>query len=39
MVSDIKGECSPSVFESRVLRRIFSSKTVEIVGDQTKLHN
>jgi hypothetical protein len=39
LVSDIKGEDRLTVFENRVLRRIFGPKRDEVRGDWRKLHD
>jgi hypothetical protein len=39
LVSDIKGEHRLTVFENRVLRRIFGPKRDEVTGGWRKLHN
>jgi hypothetical protein len=39
LVSDNKGGTETRVFENRVLRRIFRSKTDEVTGEWRKLHN
>jgi hypothetical protein len=39
LVSDLREEHKLSVFENRVLRRIFRPKRVEVTGDWRKLHN
>jgi hypothetical protein len=35
----LKEECSPRVFENRLLRRIFGLKMDEVTGGRKKLHN
>jgi hypothetical protein len=39
LVSDIKGGNRLTVFENRVLRRIFGPKRDEVTGEWRKLHN
>jgi len=39
LVAHIEGGCGLMVFESKVLRRIFGSKSDEETGEWRKLHN